>query len=155
MDLIPSITAAPGLPALFLLSFLAATILPVGSEWLLVLLIFQGFSPAQVVVTASLGNFFGACTTYSIGWYGSQFFIDRVLRISDQQLMRSKNFYEKYGTWALFFSWVPIIGDPLCLLAGLFRVGFGRFTLLVFTGKFSRYTALAILTVPGTGSNIP
>jgi membrane protein YqaA with SNARE-associated domain len=83
--------------------------------------------------------------------WGSDFFIRTILRISDQQLARSKSVYEKYGVWSLLLSWVPIVGDPLCLLAGLFRVGFGRFSLLVFIGKFSRYAVLAFLILPGTG----
>lgn len=151
MELLHTITDSPGLPALFLLSFLAATILPIGSEWLLVILILQGFSPTNVVITASIGNFLGACTTYLIGMWGSDFFIRTILRISDRQLARAETMYEKYGVWSLLLSWVPVIGDPLCLLAGLFRVSFGRFSLLVFIGKFSRYATLAFLALPGTG----
>lgn len=151
MELLYAITDSPGLPALFLLSFLAATILPIGSEWLLIILILQGFSPTNVVITASVGNFLGACTTYLIGIWGSDFFIRTILRISDQQLARSKTVYEKYGVWSLLLSWLPVVGDPLCLLAGLFSVGFGRFSLLVFVGKFSRYATLAFLALPGTG----
>ncbi len=151
MELLSAITDSPGLPALFLLSFLAATILPIGSEWLLIILVLQGISPTNVVITASIGNFLGACTTYLIGMWGSDFFIRTILGVSDRQLARAKTVYEKYGVWSLLLSWVPIVGDPLCLLAGLFRVGFGRFSLLVFVGKFSRYATLAFLTLPGTG----
>ncbi len=151
MEFLYAITDSPGLPSLFLLSFLAATILPIGSEWLLVILILQGLSPANVIITASIGNFLGACTTYLIGIWGSDFFIRSVLRISAEQLARSRKVYEKYGTWSLLLSWLPVVGDPLCLLAGLFGVGFGRFSLLVFVGKFARYAALAFLTLQGTG----
>ncbi len=151
MEFLYAITDSPGLPALFLLSFLAATILPIGSEWLLVILIMQGLSPTNVVITASIGNFLGACTTYLIGIWGSDFFIRSVLRISDEQLARSRKVYEKYGTWSLLVSWLPVVGDPLCLLAGLFRVGLGRFSLLVFVGKFSRYATLAFLALRGSG----
>lgn len=151
MELLSAITDSPGLPALFLLSFLAATILPIGSEWLLVILVLQGISPTNAVITASIGNFLGACTTYLIGMWGSDFFIHTILRISDRQLARAKTVYEKYGIWSLLLSWVPVVGDPLCLLAGLFRVDFGRFSLLVFIGKFSRYATLAFIALPGTG----
>ncbi|MFH0783810.1 MAG: YqaA family protein [Pseudomonadota bacterium] len=145
MELLHTITDSAGLPALFVLSFLAATILPIGSEWLLAILIFKGLSPTHVVIVASIGNFLGACTTYVIGLWGSNFFIRTLLRIDDQQLTRARKIYGKYGAWSLFFSWLPIIGDPLCLLAGLFRVGFGCFSTLVFIGKFSRYAILALL----------
>jgi membrane protein YqaA with SNARE-associated domain len=151
MDILHSLADSPSLPALFLLSFLAATVLPIGSEWLLVVMILQGFSLVDVVLTASFGNFLGACTTYLIGIWGSDFLIRTVLRISDQQLNRAKTMYGTYGKWSLLLSWLPVIGDPLCLLAGIFRVGFGRFALLVFVGKFSRYAAVAVLSQPGTG----
>jgi len=114
-------------------------------------LIIQGLSPTNVVITASIGNFLGACTTYLIGICGSDFFIRSLLRISDEQLDRSRKVYEKYGTWSLLLSWLPVVGDPLCLLAGLFRIGVGRFSLLVFVGKFSRYATLAFFTLQGTG----
>jgi membrane protein YqaA with SNARE-associated domain len=151
MEFLYTLTDSPGLPALFLLSFLAATVLPLGSEWLLVVLVLQGSAPATVVLTASIGNFFGACTTYIIGRWGSDFFIRSVLRISDQQVARSRTLYEKYGVWSLLFSWLPVVGDPLCLLAGFFKVGFGRFSFLVFIGKFSRYAALVFFVLKGTG----
>jgi membrane protein YqaA with SNARE-associated domain len=151
MDFFYAITDSPGLPTLFLLSFLASTILPIGSEWLLVILIMQGLSPTNVVITATIGNFLGAYSTYLIGIWGSDFFIRTVLRISDAQLARSRNVYEKYGTWSLLVSWLPVVGDPLCLLAGLFKIGLGRFSLLVFVGKFARYATLAFLTLKSTG----
>lgn len=151
MDFLCALFNSPGLPTLFLLSFLASTILPLGSEWLLVLLIVQGFSPAHVVIVASVGNFLGACTTYLLGRWGSDLFIHSVLRISNQQLVRAKKLYERYGVWSLLVSWLPVIGDPLCLLAGLLKVGFGHFSLLVFLGKFSRYATLAFFILKGTG----
>lgn len=145
MELLHTITESPGLPSLFILSFLSATILPIGSEWLLAILIFKGISPAHVVITASIGNFLGACTTYVIGLWGSNFFIRTLLRIDDRQLCRAEKIYGKYGVWSLFFSWLPMVGDPLCLLAGLFRVGFYRFSIIVFIGKFFRYATLALI----------
>jgi membrane protein YqaA with SNARE-associated domain len=151
MEFFQAIPWPAGLPGLFLLSFLAATILPIGSEWLLILLLMQGLSPSDVVLTASLGNFLGACTTYLLGRWGADSLLRHLLRIDDNQLLRAKNFYVRYGIWSLLLSWLPIIGDPLCLLAGLLRLQFYRFTLLVFIGKFSRYATLAFLTLKGIG----
>lgn len=151
MEILDALSGTPSLPALFLLSFLASTILPIGSEWLLVVMIMQGFSLHHVVLTASLGNFLGACTTYLIGIWGSDYFIRTVLRIDDNQLTKARKIYGKYGAWSLLLSWLPVVGDPLCLMAGIFRIGFGRFSLLVFVGKFSRYATLAFLILHGTG----
>ena len=136
-----------GLPALFVLSFLAATIIPLGSEWLLIALILNGFDAKSVVVVATLGNYFGACTTYTIGFYGSEFLIKKILRVDDNSLERATAFYKKYGLWSLLFSWVPVIGDPLCLVGGILRLEFPVFSVLVFIGKLSRYAVIAYLIV--------
>ena len=136
-----------GLSALFLLSFLAATIIPLGSEWLLIALILDGLDAYSVVTVATLGNYLGACTTYAIGIYGSDFLIKKILRINDDNLARATSLYKKYGSWSLLFSWLPIIGDPLCLAGGVLRLGFPVFSILVFTGKLFRYAIVAFLTV--------
>jgi membrane protein YqaA with SNARE-associated domain len=138
-----------GYSALFLVSFLASTILPLGSEWLLVALILRGSDPVLSVAIATAGNYGGACTTYWIGLYGSSFLMTRILRINEDARKRAERFYEKYGSWSLFLSWAPVVGDPLCLVGGLLEVGFVRFSLLVFSGKLVRYVVIAALTLAG------
>ena len=101
MDLLPSLITSPSLPMLFVLSFLAATILPIGSEWLLIVMIIQKFTLADVVFTATLGNFLGACSTYLLGILGANYIIRNVLRINDAQLLRAEKIYARYGTWSL------------------------------------------------------
>ncbi|MFT5699420.1 MAG: membrane protein YqaA with SNARE-associated domain [Desulforhopalus sp.] len=143
MEFFSSLANAPSLPLLFVISFLAATVVPLGSEWLLVLMIVQGFSVGETVIAASLGNYLGSCTTYMIGQYGSTFIISKLLRIDTAQLIRAKKLYAKYGKWSLLVSWLPIIGDPICLVAGIFKVNWLRFSTLVFIGKFCRYATVA------------
>jgi membrane protein YqaA with SNARE-associated domain len=140
-----------GYLALFLVSFSASTLLPLGSEWLLVALILKGFDPAVSVTVATAGNYLGACTTYWIGVYGGPFLIGRVLRIDETAESRARRFYARYGAWSLFFSWLPVIGDPLCLVAGLLGAGFCRFSLLVFAGKLARYASVALVLHASTG----
>ncbi len=151
MELLHQLDLEPSLWVLFTLSFLAATVVPIGSEWLLAVMILNGFSPTQTVITATFGNYLGGCTTYLIGICGSDFFIKKLLRIDDSDLRKARKIYRKYGSWSLLLSWLPVVGDPLCLLAGIFRIGFTRFSLLIFSGKFIRYTTLAILTVEISG----
>ena len=151
MDILTPLFNSPSLPILFILSFLAATVLPIGSEWLLIVMVLQGFALQDVVLTATVGNFLGACTTCLIGVWGSDFLIQTVLRINETQLERAKKFYGKYGSWSLLLSWLPLVGDPLCLIAGVFRISFIRFSILVFVGKFSRYATLAFLTLQAAG----
>ncbi|MBL4904048.1 DedA family protein [Desulfotalea psychrophila] len=138
-----------GLPALFLLSFLAATVLPVGSEWLVVALILNLFDPGSVVFTATIGNFLGACTTYGIGFFGAAFLLQKFLRIDAEQTERATALFRSYGSWTLLLSWLPIIGDPLCLVAGYLRFNFLLFSFLVLIGKLGRYAVIAAVT---TGS---
>ena len=139
-----------GLPALFFLSFLASTLIPLGSEWLLVVLLLNRADPAAAVATATVGNWLGACTTWAIGVWGGPFLIRRLLRVSQADEEQAERFYARYGIWSLLLSWLPVIGDPLCLVGGLLRVGFLRFSLLVFTGKLVRYVAVAWITLRTT-----
>ncbi len=136
-----------GLYGLFLLSFLAATVLPLGSEWLLVTLIFQGLPPGQIIMVATLGNFLGGLTTYGLGFYGSTFITTKILRISTKESSRAMKLYSKYGSWSLLLSWLPIIGDPLCLIAGSLKLSLAPFTILVLIGKGARYAILAYITM--------
>ena len=141
--------AAYGLPALFLLSFLASTMLPLGSEWLLVAMVLQRHDPLLTVLVATAGNYLGACTSYFIGIYGGDFLVKKILRIGVADQVRAERFFAKYGSWALFFSWLPVIGDPLCLAGGVLKIPFSRFSLLVASGKGLRYSAVAWLTLKG------
>jgi membrane protein YqaA with SNARE-associated domain len=141
--------AGQGYPALFFLSFLAATLLPLGSEWLLVALLLNRLDPVVLVAVATVGNFLGACTSYAIGIYGGPWLIRKVLRIDAAAEQRAAQFFARYGSWSLLLSWLPVIGDPLCLAGGLLRVGFSRFSLLVLTGKLARYAVVAWLTLTG------
>ncbi len=134
-----------GLPALFLLSFLAATLIPLGSEWLLLTLILQGLPAIQVVAVATLGNVLGAFVTYAVGIWGSDFFMRKLLRVDEKQTAKAMAMYKRYGTFSLLFAWLPIVGDPLCLAAGILRVHPLLFLLLVALGKLARYTFIALL----------
>lgn len=137
---------AHGLPALFLLSFLASTVIPLGSEWLVVTLILKSYQPVNVVVVATMGNYLGACTTYVIGLWGAVFLIKKVMRIDETALARAQTLYRRYGSWSLLFSWLPVVGDPLCLVGGAMRMNFILFSLLVFAGKLVRYAVIAVVT---------
>jgi len=137
--------AEQGLPALFILSFLASTLLPIGSEWLLVSLVLQGSDAATVVGVATAGNTLGACSTYAVGLFGGSFLMQRVLRISEKDRRRAERFFRRFGIWSLLLTWLPVVGDPLCLLGGALRIPALPFVFLVLLGKLGRYAALAAL----------
>ncbi len=138
-----------GLVSLFLVSFCASTLLPLGSEWLLIAVLLQGVNPAAAVGIATLGNSLGSATNYLIGYYGGDWLTKKVLRINKQQQQRAESWFNRYGNWSLLLAWMPIVGDPLCLVSGMLRTPPIRFALLVTTGKGLRYTFLALLTLQG------
>jgi membrane protein YqaA with SNARE-associated domain len=137
----------PGYAALLALSFLASTLLPMGSEWLLVLMLAKGYDPVSSVLVATTGNTLGACTTWLVGRYGGDWLLGRLFRISEQQRQRAETWYQRYGSLSLLFSWLPVVGDPLCLVGGLFKISFPVFVVLAGTGKLLRYAVIAWLTL--------
>ena len=145
----PEILTQHGLLSLFLLSFCAATLLPLGSEWLLVTLLLNGRDPLTTIAVASLGNSLGAVTSYLIGLGSGGWLIENLLRINQPQQQRARYWFTRYGRWALLFSWLPLVGDPLCLVAEMLRHRFAGFILLVASGKTARYALVAALTLTG------
>lgn len=137
----------PGYPALFAVSFLASTLLPLGSEWLLAMMLTQGYHANTTVGVATIGNTLGACTTWLVGRYGGNWLLERLFKISDQQRQRAEDWYRRYGAASLLLSWLPVVGDPLCLVGGLLRINPFLFILLAGAGKLARYAAVAWLTL--------
>lgn len=130
---------------LFVISFLAATFIPLGSEWLLAALIPHSSSPIFLVGVASIGNVMGAWTTYAIGRYGGGPCLEKLLGIKAQDREKATAYYKKYGSWSLLFSFLPIIGDPLCFIGGLLRVPVMIFLVLVSVGKSLRYLFILLM----------
>jgi membrane protein YqaA with SNARE-associated domain len=131
--------------SLFITSFLASTVLPLGSEALVVLLIRSDHNFYAVVLLATLGNYLGACTTYYIGLKGRSGIIERYLSISAKELEKADRWFTRYGSYILLFTWVPLIGDAITVSGGLLKLDFRIFSIYVFIGKFARYLALAYI----------
>jgi len=133
-----------GHPGLFIASFLAATVLPMSSEVLLGLLLANGFDPLVTVAVATLGNVLGSVVNYGLGLWGSKFLIRKVIRITEKEFARATDRINRFGAVSLLFAWVPVIGDPLTLAAGVSRINFILFLILVTAGKALRYLAIAL-----------
>lgn len=136
-----------GYIGLFIAAFLAATILPIGSEVVLVGLLLNDFSPTWVVTVATIGNVLGSIINYVIGFFGSAFFIYKVLKISPQKFEKAQVAFEKWGAVSLLLAWVPIIGDPLTVIAGVLRINIWLFLVLVTIGKLGRYLVVSYGTL--------
>jgi membrane protein YqaA with SNARE-associated domain len=130
------------LAALFAWSFLAATILPLGSEGPLVIYVRNYEQIAVPVLVATAGNYLGACTTYWLGRRAARA-IGRGAEASDEDDSRGARLLRRFGAPALLLSWVPILGDALVALAGAARLPFGAFSLWTALGKGLRYLAVA------------
>lgn len=128
--------------ALFLLSLLAATLLPGGSELLLAGLANEGLPPLTLWFWATLGNTLGALVNYALGRYCLHYQHKRWFPIKPNQLERSQAWFQRYGLFSLLFAWLPILGDPLTFIAGIMRVNWLWFVMLVAVGKGVRYALI-------------
>jgi membrane protein YqaA with SNARE-associated domain len=132
--------------SLFAISFLAATILPFSSELTLVgLIATSNYDNLLLLIVASLGNILGSVVNWALGFYSRKLSTKKWFLFKETQIERSSEWFNKFGKWSLLFAWVPIIGDPLTLAAGLFRVKFIEFIILVSIGKSSRYIIIFYL----------
>ena len=128
---------------LFLSAFAAATVLPLQSEAVLLALLAKGHHSAiALLFFASLGNILGACVNWYLGLKIEHYKDKKWFPLSAQQMNRAQLSYQKYGYWTLLLSWVPIIGDPITLIAGLLKENFARFLLLASLAKVGRYLFL-------------
>ena len=132
--------------SLFVSAFAAATILPLSSEAVLSALVAaEGFDIWFLIGFASIANTLGAAVNWVLGRYCLRWRDHRWFPVSASALDRASTWFARYGQVSLLFAWVPIVGDPLTFAAGILRVPFWRFLLLVAIGKTLRYVAVALL----------
>ena len=126
--------------SLFLISFLAATILPFSSELMLAgLIATSNYDNFLLLIFASVGNILGSTINWVLGFYSRNLTTNKWFPFKLSQIESSSKWFDKFGKWSLLFAWLPIMGDPLTLVAGLLRVKFLEFLILVSIGKVSRY----------------
>jgi membrane protein YqaA with SNARE-associated domain len=134
--------------SLFLISLGAATILPFGSEPAVVGLLAGGTLPWQgIVLAASLGNVLGSIINWLLGRTFTHFQDRRWFPVSRNNMARAQGWYHRYGRASLLLSWIPIIGDPLTVAAGVLREPLWSFILLVGIAKTGRYLVLAAIAL--------
>jgi len=136
-----------GLVGLLISSFLAATVLPFSSAALLGYLLLSGYQPIETVLFATVGNVAGSVVNYWLGVAGTVFVLKKFFRVSVKDLEAAGKRFKKYGAPSLLFAWVPIIGDPLTVAAGILKINFILFLVLVTIGKLFRYIILAYMVL--------
>jgi membrane protein YqaA with SNARE-associated domain len=134
--------------SLFVTALVAATILPAQSEAVLVgLIVNTERSVWLLVLVASAGNILGSIINWVLGRGVERFRDRRWFPVGPKVLDRAQGWYRRYGKWSLLASWLPIIGDPLTVVAGIMREPLPIFILLVSIAKTARYAILAAVTV--------
>ena len=152
MDSLLALLALPkvGLSTVFVVAFVSATLLPMGSEpavFGLVKLNPELFWPAILVATA--GNTLGGALSWWMG-YGAERAYERIAHRKVEA--RALQWLERFGAKACLLSWLPVVGDPLCAVAGWLRLPFWPCLVYMAIGKFARYltmTAALLWVFPG------
>ncbi|MDH5717987.1 MAG: DedA family protein [Spirochaetia bacterium] len=132
--------------SLFTLSFLSATLLPGGSEAYVFYLIKNDAYFLQTIFIATIGNTLGGFTNYVIGRWGKQLLYSKWFGFDRRKLRKARFFFHKRGQFALFFAFLPIIGDPITAVAGVLEYSISKFFFWVFLGKMFRYTVIVYLS---------
>lgn len=133
---------------LFIAAFGAATLLPMQSEAVLVGMLVSGHNTiAALLLVATVGNVLGSLVNWLLGRSIERFRHKRWFPVGESKLEKAQRFYLRYGRWSLLLSWVPIIGDPLTMVAGVMREPLWSFMLIVTLAKGARYLLLAAATL--------
>jgi len=132
--------------SLFVVSFLAATILPMSSELTLAgLLSTNNYTVIGLLSSASIGNILGSILNWLLGFFLFKHINKNWLPFKKKQINNAAKKFKKFGVFSLLFAWLPVVGDPLTFVAGILRVNFLIFLILVSVGKISRYFFVYIL----------
>lgn len=136
-----------GYLGLFLASFLAATILPFSSEFVLSGILAAGGDPVLSLATATLGNWLGGLTSFWIGWIGKFEWIEKYLRIPQCKLEKWHRKVEGKEWWISFFCWLPGVGDIIAVILGLLKSNFWVSAIGMLVGKALRYVVWGLVTL--------
>ncbi len=136
------------LSALFLAAFAAATLIPAQSEAVLVGMLLAEANPVWLLLAvATTGNVLGSLVNWALGRFLQGFAHPGWFPASPEQIQRAQVWYGRRGWWTLFGSWLPIVGDPLVVAAGLMREPLWRVALVVTLAKGGRYIVLTWITL--------
>ena len=130
---------------LFVSAFAASTILPMSSEVVLGALAVAGATDVWLLLAvATAGNTLGAVINWGIGRYASTW-RTRLHWLEEAKFERACRWFNHWGIWSLLLSWLPVVGDPLTLIAGALRTAFFPFVLIVLVGKATRYIFVVLI----------
>ncbi|MCU7835850.1 MAG: DedA family protein [gamma proteobacterium symbiont of Taylorina sp.] len=130
---------------LFFSAFTSATLLPGSSEALFLLMLSQGsWSAGMLIIIAGAGNSLGGMSNWILGLLIRKgLYKSKRHNINGKYYTAAENWFNKFGSPALLFSFLPIIGDPLCFVAGFIKIHWFKAMIFISLGKFMRYFALS------------
>jgi len=134
-----------GYLGLFLGSFLAATIVPFSSDFLIVGSLVAGADHLTALISATSGNWLGGLTSYYIGRVGKWEWIEKWFRVKEETLVKQKSRIDKYGSVLALLTWVPFVGDVMAVALGFYRVNFYKSAIYMLIGKALRYIFWIVL----------
>ena len=135
--------------ALFVGSFVAATVVPFSSDVLLVGMLAAGGNIWLSVAVATLGNWLGGLTSYGLGWLGKWEWIERYMKVKHETLIKHKDKIDRFGAWLALLTWLPFVGDVFAIALGFYKVDFRKSALLMLIGKGARFVGWALLFIWG------
>ncbi|MCL7420693.1 MAG: DedA family protein [Methylobacter sp.] len=134
--------ALVGIWGLFISAFISSTIAPGGSEALLAYMVTAGdYQVEQLLIIATIGNTLGAMTTWGLGVLAANQF--PIAALLPEKKQKALELVKRKGVWALFFSWLPLVGDALCFAGGWLKLPILPACLIILSGKFARYAVIA------------
>ena len=128
-----------GLIGLFIGTFLAATVIPFSSDFLIVGILLAGANPIASFIVATIGNWSGGLTSYWIGRSGKWEWIEKWFKVKPETLQKQKERIDKYGAWLALTAWIPFIGDIIAIALGFYKTRPGWTMVLLLVGKLARF----------------
>lgn len=129
---------------MFITAFSSATLIPMGSEAVLIYNLTQEYDLLLMFSVAVIGNTLGSFVNYYLGFKGEEYLL-RKKYLKEQTIIKHKITFDKYGSLALLLAWVPLLGDGLTFVAGMLRYSLLKFSIYVFLSKLFRYAIVVII----------
>ena len=133
-----------GVLGFFFATFLAGSFIPFSSEVVMVALITAGVDPISLFIWGTIGNTLGSVFNYWLGRMGNPRWIEKWARVTPEQLDKGLHYVERYGFWAGFLAWIPLLGSVITVSLGLMRARFSLTILNIFLGKAVRYAIIML-----------
>lgn len=134
-----------GYIGLFIGTFLAATVIPFSSDFLIIGVLVTGGNPLVSLIVATLGNWLGGMVSFGLGWLGKWKWIEKWFGVTEEKLSKQKAYIVKYGAGIAFFSWLPFVGDIFAIGLGFYKVNPKKVAIYMLIGKCFRFIFWIVL----------